>query len=472
MKNPFTKLPNEIIDEILNHLTPVEVWKFQRYNKCIEQTLDHHLLTRRHALNALMEWACQQGNLQAVEKAVSLGASPNLVDVVIVPGHSEPRRSTSTIVLASDHPDLVNHLFCLGANLQPDYVYHQVHQEIFSGQRPQLLRPCLNHCTEDQFTNLPVDLDQSLRDQIGHTIRVTLREVPAAIDKVKCWLELGADPMALHEKRYETPLSSLSFAILVSRTVVHWYRMSPRIVPLTELLLSTKPDLNAMAHDMTLKSLKWGRTIHMTACPIVASVIHMARTMSTEIMELLLEAGAKLDLPVHVELNPLVVYAKFSSIYDTTGYDFLFRHGASVLPRWYSDERGLYQGATPIYELWRVWGGRICLLHGAKFETIKLFIERHALQNIAVQFIRQRFRPRVEADDDLKDRVIMMERSRIILQLILQDINFKTTMAEEMEGLLKEVLQWERTNSPLKSIIDPILKDLLMPHVKLTTPEQ
>ncbi|CEI69179.1 unnamed protein product [Fusarium venenatum] len=75
-----------------------------------------------------MEWGCAQGSIEAVNKAVSLGADPNLIDK---PTKSGLFHSTSTIALALNHPDLVNHLFRPGANLRLAYVYEDVHQEIF-----------------------------------------------------------------------------------------------------------------------------------------------------------------------------------------------------------------------------------------------------------------------------------------------------------------------------------------------------
>lgn len=184
-------------------------------------------------------------------------------------------------------------------------------------------------------------------------------------------------------------------------------------------------------------------------------------------MELLLEAGAKLDLPLYAELNPVVYYASICRVYDAELFDFLFSHGASVRPKWLHDDRGEYHDVTPIHKLWEHWGGRRCLLDDYKFAVIKLFIGRHAVQNIAAQFVRHLFRPRPSIDDKTEFKPLMMERSRVILELILRNCNFKTTMVEEMEDLFHEIIQLEKTNSPWESIVDPILKDMLMPYIKL-----
>ncbi|KAM0495419.1 hypothetical protein ACHAP8_008007 [Fusarium lateritium] len=142
MTTPLQNLPNEIMDIIFNQLTPSNVWSAQQSSKSIEHALDFHLLARRHAVDELMEWGCTQGSIEAINKAVSLGADPNLIEK---PTKSGPFHSTSTIALASNHPYLVNHLFRLGANLRLAYVYEDVHQEIFLQQKPQLLKSCLNH---------------------------------------------------------------------------------------------------------------------------------------------------------------------------------------------------------------------------------------------------------------------------------------------------------------------------------------
>jgi hypothetical protein len=205
----------------------------------------------------------------------------------------------------------------------------------------------------------------------------------------------------------------------------------------------------------------FGQAVYTTAC-----------TGSTKTMELLLEAGAKLNLPVHVMLNPLVVYAKAKMQYGAMGFDSSFSHGASVRPTWYSDGRGQYHDSIPIHELWGVWEGRACILDDVKFNIIKLSIERHAVQNVATNFIEHWFRQPVNIDSDTESKSKMMEPSRIILKLILRDFNFKTTMAQDMKPLSQRIIQMEKTDSPSESIIDPILKDMLMPYVKLTASEQ
>ncbi|KAL6913575.1 hypothetical protein FSHL1_011250 [Fusarium sambucinum] len=461
MTTPLQNLPNEIMDIIFNQLTPSNVWSAQQSSKSIEHALDFHLLARRHAVDELMEWGCTQGSIEAINKAVSLGADPNLIEK---PTKSGPFHSTSTIALASNHPYLVNHLFRLGANLRLAYVYEDVHQEIFLQQKPQLLKSCLNHCTKDQFTSLQFNLDKSLHQQVTNITGSMSSKRTAAMEKVKCWLELGANPMSF----CLPPSTSLSTAILAFSTSRHWNQVSLQIISLVKLLLSAKPDLNALAVHMNHKSITQLKYDEGQACPIVAATINMARTGSTDIMELLLEAGAKIDLPIQVEFNPLVVYAKQSLDYNARGYDFLFSYGANVLPDWYNEHHNL----TPILELWNVWGGRRCLLNDMNFNTIKLFIERHAVQNVATAFVEHWFRQPVSVDIDAKSKHLMMERSRMILKLILRDFNFKTTMAEEMKPLLQTIIQLEKTGSPDQSIIDPILKDMLMPHVKLTISEQ
>ncbi|KAI6752174.1 hypothetical protein HG531_006870 [Fusarium graminearum] len=439
MTNPFRNLLNEIINMIFNHLYPSDVWMVQNSIKSTKHMLDSHLLARRHAVDDLMGWACRQGSIQAVNKAVSLGADPSLVQV---PETSVLRYPTSTIALASNHLDLVKHLFHLGANLPP-HVHEDIHAEVFFGQKPQLLKICLEHCTKDQFTNLQADLDLALERQVRCTIVTTSDKRAAAMDKVKYWLELGANPTAL----CRGGTTSLDIAILSFTNLRHTYCPSSIVDPLVNLLLSAKPDLNANALYETQKFMEVGD--------------------STKIMELLLEAGAKLDLPLYAELNPVVYYASICRVYDAELFDFLFSHGASVRPKWLHDDRGEYHDVTPIHKLWEHWGGRRCLLDDYKFAVIKLFIGRHAVQNIAAQFVRHLFRPRSSIDDKTEFKPLMMKRSRVILELILRNCNFKTTMVEEMEDLFHEIIQLEKTNSPWESIVDPILKDMLMPYIKL-----
>ncbi|EKJ73696.1 hypothetical protein FPSE_06314 [Fusarium pseudograminearum CS3096] len=459
MTNPFRNLFNEIIDMIFNHLSPSDVWMVQNSIKSTEHMLDSHLLARRHAVDDLMEWACRQGSIQAVNKAVLLGADPSLVQV---PETSVLRYPISTIALASNHLDLVKHLFHLGATLPP-HVHEDIHAEVFFGQKPQLLKICLEHCPKYQFTNLQVNLDLALERQVRCTIVTTSDKRAAAMDKVKYWLELGANPTAL----CRGGTTSLDIAILSFTNLRHTYYPSSIVDPLVNLLLSAKPDLNANALYETQNFMAEGGRIQSQYCPIRSAIFHMFCTKSTKILELLLQAGAKLDLPVYAELNPLVYYASICRVYDADLFDFLFSHGASVRPKWLHDERGVYHDVTPIHKLWEHWGGRRCLLDDYKFAVIKLFIGRHAVQDIAAQFVRHLFRPRAIIDDETEFKPLMMKRSRVILKLILRNCNFKTSMVEEMEDLFHEIIQLERTNSPWESIVDPILKDMLIPYIKL-----
>ncbi|QPC79058.1 hypothetical protein HYE68_009810 [Fusarium pseudograminearum] len=460
MTNPFRNLPNEIIDLIFNHLLPSEVWMVQNSIKSTEHALDSHLLARQHAVDDLMEWACRQGSLQAVDKAVSLGADTSLVQV---PETSVLRSPTSTIALASNHLDLVKHLFHLGANLRP-HLQKDIQSEIFLGQKPQLLKLCLEHCSKDQFTDLQVNLDQALfRFVSGVHYPRSLPIIADILDKVRYWLELGANPTAL----CRGGTTSLDIAILSFTNLRHTYYPSSIVDPLVNLLLSAKPDLNANALYETQNFMAEGGRIQSQYCPIRSAIFHTFCTKSTKILELLLQAGAKLDLPVYAELNPLVYYASICRVYDADLFDFLFSHGASVRPKWLHDERGEYHDVTPIHKLWEHWGGRRCLLDDYKFAVIKLFIGRHAVQDIAAEFVRHLFRPRAIIDDETEFKPLMMKRSRVILKLILQNCNFKTSMVEEMEDLFHEIIQLEKTNSPWESIVDPILKDMLMPYIKL-----
>jgi hypothetical protein len=229
----------------------------------------------------------------------------------------------------------------------------------------------------------------------------------------------------------------------------------------------SEQDPNVKALNMTRQLTKLGMPIRREACNITAAVIHMGLSGSTEMMDPLLEAGAKLDLPVHAELNPLVVYAEISKEYDNEGYDYLFSHGATVQPSRHSDKPG-EDYKIPIYRLWHSWHGRDCLLDDVRFKVLKLFIERRALRNIAVRFVKNDFRQPTSTDGIPSLKRKMEERSRMILKLILRDCNFETTMAQEMESLFQELVEPSGKTSS-NSIIDPILKDMLMPYVKRST---
>ncbi|KAL4722099.1 hypothetical protein ACLX1H_010869 [Fusarium chlamydosporum] len=461
--NPFANLPNEIIDKIFSDLGPVEIWTFQQASPSCERALDHHLQARPNALEELMQWACCNGNNTAVRKAVSLGADLNVIR------SSTGSVRSSTIITASDHMDTVSLLFDLGARLDanpdPEHTYQRRREE--ENRQPKFYKLCYERGVQDQFVNFQASLDSRFYWMVMLALLARHYERAPDIKNIKICLDAGANACAPFENKHRG-YSTLSNAIW--RSV---YKLVPLPdLPIIKLLLSRKPDVNALALLITEEYLEEPNEPHRwEACPIVAATCWLALRGSTKMMDMLLKAGAKLDLPVHPKLNPLVVYARKMGSYNAEGYEYLFKHGAKIEPHWHPNEIVEGPETVPILLLWESYRGRACLLLDEKYAALKLFIQKGALKGIGLQFIQEYFRRPVDQDNETEKQSVMADRSYKLLKLVLEDENFESsTMMEDLEELFMEIthqaifLSGQTGSSGLSftSFVDPILAGLLL----------
>ena len=381
--NPFTRLPNEIIDEIFFRLDTAVIWKFQQSSPSPETLLDSHLRVRPHALDELMFYGCQHGNNEAVRKAVSLGAN---VSITSRNGYDQ-----STILCASTHLKTVSLLFDLGARLD-------VHGRGFTTRDrreaedtrcPKFYQLCWNRGASDQFVDFQGSIDSALYMEVLRAKWSTFLmssqpyEWSHAICSVQSLVKLGANSTATFE---ENP----GRGTILSRFIHDCTNRSSTLpgASFIKLLLSEQSDINAAALQMThgfLEQRPDGSLLQCT-CPIVAAVQHMGRHASTVILDSLLEAGAKLDLPVHASLQPLFTYAMETETYDSPGYEYLCSRGARFEPVWHPQELIEDHDLLPIFLLCHNWQDEL-LLNDGRFGVLKLFVERGAVKNVGLRFI-------------------------------------------------------------------------------------
>ena len=207
------------------------------------------------------------------------------------------------------------------------------------------------------------------------------------MERISILLELGASSVTLIQRGGEPVGTTLSYLI---KCIYDWWDYPLEwSLPIFKLLLSKRPDLNAPSLEMTRRFLKdpdvpisWQSWF----CPIAVAVGHMVALGTTEVMDMLLEAGAKLDLPVHASLQPLFTYAMETETYDSPGYEYLCSRGARFEPVWHPQEPVEDHDLLPIFLLCHNWQDEL-LLNDGRFGVLKLFVERGAVKNVGLRFI-------------------------------------------------------------------------------------
>lgn len=473
--NPFQRLPNEILDAIFIHLSPYEVWKAQQCSASTEQALDPHMRTRRSAADYLMLSACDTGNNQAVRKAVSLGADVSVVRPLPTDSSDSER---STIFCASFHPETVNLLLDLGARFDIDFkgVSSEKRKDNERDLSSEFYKLCSDRGITDQFVDFQACIDDSLFNRVqnwwfeggGHD---------GLMNRISILLELGASSVTLLETPGQPTVTTLSHLI---RDIQYQYDHYSTLwgLPILKLLLSKRPDPNSPSLEMTRKFLN-DSDIEISwdtfACPIAAAVGCMVSSGTTEVMDLLLEAGAKLDLPTHTYFQPLAQYAYLSKTHDGLGYKYLESNGASFEPLWHPGEESVDDDAgasIPILQLCRhlryfspVFYGGTLLGDDKLFGVMRLFIERGAVKNVGIRFIKDVLRPMGHQPYNADTQPIIIERSHILLKLTLQDDNLNPNKPGEIRGLFSEIVD-QAINNPAGTqrvnIIDPIIVAMLL----------
>ncbi|RFN50236.1 hypothetical protein FIE12Z_5415 [Fusarium flagelliforme] len=443
--NPFQRLPNETIDAIFIHMHPIDVWRFQQSSKSSERALDPHLLTRPYALNDLMTVACVRGNNGAIRKAVSLGAN---VSMITLPQSRD--QQSSTILCASRHLDTVAILFDLGARLDMDFnglvdTERRIRER---GKSAEFLQLCSERGVRDQFINFQDAIDHSLFDHVADVTEKEFEKWNADdIDKVSILLELGANSTALSEE--QPAVTTLSYLI----KNIGKQCPAPLCLPIIKLLLSKHPDLNAPSRELTQRVLESQNGFEPAE-------------------------AAKLDVPVQTHFQPLFVYAYTIETPDSPGYDYLCSHGAKFEPIWQPGAPMEYYDSIPIFRLCQDWvedGGPL-LLNDGQFGVTKVFIERGAVKNVGIRFIKDALRPMMGILHRDANPSILIQRSHTLLKLVLQDGNLNSNMAGEMDDLLLEIVEEAtvngsgNTNLEFSDIVDPLTVALLLGKgAKLTT---
>lgn len=471
--NPFQRLPNEILDAIFIHLEPEEVWTTQQCSASTERTLDPHMRTRRHAIDHLMWWACENGNNQAVRKAISLGA-----DVSILRALPHQRSEHSTVLYASFHPDTANLLLDLGARFGIEFKGASIdmRKDYERDLSPEFYKLCSDRGITEQFVDFQACIDDCLFERIQNWWFES-GDYDAGMKRISILLELGASSVTLLETPEQPTVTTLSCLI---RNIQDWYDHYSTLwgLPILRLLLSKRPNPNSPSLEMTRKFLNdpdipisWDAF----TCPIAAAVGCIVSFGTTEVMDLLLEAGAKLDLPTHTYFQPLAQYAYLSRTYDGIGYKYLENNGASFEPLWHPEEESVDDDAgasIPILKLCRdlryfspVFYGGTLLGDDNLFGVMKLFIERGAVRNVGIRFIKDVLRPMGHLPYDADTQPIIIERSYLLLKLTLQDDNLNPNKPGEICALFSEIAD-QAINNPAGAgrvnIIDPIIVAMLL----------
>ncbi|CAG7563854.1 unnamed protein product [Fusarium equiseti] len=433
--DPFTRLPNEIIDAIFIHLRPDEVWTTQQCSTSTERALDPHLRTRLHAIDYLMWWACRDGNNKAVRKAVSLGADVSVVRAV--PGDRSDSEH-STIHCACYNLDTVRLLLDLGVRLDIDFkgVADEGRENLERNFNPEVYKLFSDRGMTDQFIDFKDSIDHCLSQEIiGWWNEIV--EGPDIMENISILLELGASSVTLIQNPGGFTGTTLSYTI---KCMHDWYdyQPAPWCLPILKLLLSKRPDLNAPSLEITGRFLRDPDVLmwwEAHVCPIAAAVWCMV----------------------------------------VLGYEYLISHGASFEPVWHLGESGRDIDSTPIFFLCKDWHdsigleGRTLLFDDGKLGIIKLFIERGSVKKLGLRFVKNVLRPITDEEIEGDKQPAVIERSHILLRLILRDENLDPNNRGAIHELISEIVDQAFANVSgsgqflyFSNIIDSILVAILL----------
>ncbi|KAJ4328953.1 hypothetical protein N0V84_000524 [Fusarium piperis] len=458
MPSHIESLPNEIFEPILLDLSLLDVAHLNQSSKPLNRSLDSYLLRLPTAKSKLMRWGCQNGERWAIKKALAHGADIALVEV-------GPIVSSTICLAARRHQyEAIKFLLDLGARLNPSGVDHRQERafkkRLFELRNPKLLRLCLELGARDQIPNLQDGLDDAL-----------LRCVKLGLDPGICqqWVDLGANPLSLKGKN-DDPQSAFSMAVLSGS------------LPLMRLLLPQDANLG-IPDDTSLFELPryaYADLHPWHSIPILAAARSIATTGKTDMMDSLLNMGGDINLGVKCHLgafglpkhdthpvNPLLTYVLSldmnkdlgaMKVTPTQGIKYLLEKGAKLhKPRPKRDDYD-FPVLPLINLLWEKHNGLKCLLNQEMFAVFKVLIENGGAKDAVSTFIvpsdpgyygwpygRRVYWGRRTGNikDPLTDDEyrVVMERWGVLLNLMLRDENFETSLLAQIDDLFLDFIK-------------------------------
>lgn len=283
MASPLESLPVELFETIIQQTDLVEVWRLQQCNSALETTLDPYMIAEPHAVHKLMAWGCLRGNMWAIKKALSLGGDISTVEVAC--RNDGKIILASTLGLAAKRYQYDTFEFLLKSGAQPDATIHfgqsaAFKRRLFTPQFPRFVQLCQEYGVKDKIPNIQANLDEVLVEAVKLNLKLNI---------CQRWMDLGANPTGRVGKNWN-PETALSLAIL-SGSITVAKAMVSRGCELDLPIPGQVPN-DCPPWQHRLEPWKY--------MPMIAAARRLASKGQTDMIELLLEAGADLNIKCRV----------------------------------------------------------------------------------------------------------------------------------------------------------------------------
>jgi len=264
----------ELLEVITGDLDSSDLARLLTCSKSFQQRLEPILYGSKDLSNRAMHWACLNGNLSTIHRAIAYGAFINAIETPhVMKGNPKPVKVLPLYLAARrSHADAFKLLLELGARVDDS--------DVDIRQLNDLMK-CL--CTSANFPLLAAFLKAGLDSQVRtrQCSEVAWPLIPAirsgaSLDIVRLLLDKGANPNQLQFCQGIITMSPLSSAIMANS------------VPLFNLLLESGAKIDGTDFRAVTR-----RALHI---PIFAAAQAMARhAHGRQMMQLCLDNGANIN---------------------------------------------------------------------------------------------------------------------------------------------------------------------------------
>lgn len=283
---PAESLAQELLDEILSYLSCASIARLSQCSQRLYGRLEPMLYGREQNRHLAMKWACENGCIPVIDRAISYGSSASVVTITKKPPPSyfEPRPSPGfakilTLQLAAKHNQVeaFRHLLTLGATLKDQ----EVHPLIKRALMRQLCKPTNNDLLRPFLrAGLASQLDAKLRNDALVSVLSCPGNDPS-LDLVDLLLDNNADPNHIYSSR-KASWSPLSASLVLDRPDI-FHSLLQRGAKIQE-----PPDL--------YRQLVTILPLHV---PIYAALYSLARHRTRNSLQLCLDHGADINLCIY-----------------------------------------------------------------------------------------------------------------------------------------------------------------------------
>ncbi|RSM19964.1 hypothetical protein CDV31_001324 [Fusarium ambrosium] len=437
MSSSFESLPVEVFETIIQKTDLIDIWRLQQCNSALEITLDPYIIAEPHGVHKLMAWGCLRGNIWAIKKALSLGADISTVEVAWRP--NSVLCSTLGLAARRKHHDTFEFLLKSGA--QPDVTVHTSQsttfkRHLFAPEFPRFVQLCQNHGVKDSIPNIQANLDEALVEAVKMNLKLEI---------CQSWMDLGANPTGQVGKSWN-PETALSLAISLG-SITLAKAMISRGCHLDLPIQSQLP----IAYPPKQQMEPW------KYIPMIAAARHLALKGKTDMIELLLESGADINVKCRAWFEDWTDHLKYTERIITplstyllnVDFDVEWKHSPSRMVGWFLNKGANIRSTDPTHldllDLWKHFKGGRCLLNNEIFTIIKLFLENGAAKGKVPQWLAgQGLDSSKQFPFDnpitLEQQAVGIERWSIIIDMLLKDDNFEGGLTEHLDTLLMELL--------------------------------